>query len=216
MPLQQVLRHWACRADSTGGAPPVDSSWAGMVLHGNNSSSHDLQCVGGFNPASALLVIIPAGGTDRIVWHGTNLELEPTWQVVGTECNVFPELSVPLIGENGDICAMDDVSHDSPLGMSHCDIHCERSCGESAVVGGCFPVDGKCGRQSAATVLAWIASSTVLIPETCAMVWEELLGQVEHYRNLLSTFPGSVPRRLGRWTRLRRRRVRFPAVVAGE
>ena len=100
----------------------VDSSRAGMVLNVTNSSTYDLQWVGGSGPASTPLAVIPAGGTDRIVWHGTNLELEPTWQVVGTEYNVFPKFGVPLIGGNATVCTIDEISRNSPVGMSHCDI----------------------------------------------------------------------------------------------
>lgn len=104
------------------GTPPLESSKAGMVLNVTNSSSYDLQWIGGSGPVSTPLAIIPAGGTDRIVWHGTNLELSPSWQVVGTEYNVTPMFAVPLIGGNGSVCTKDEISPNSPVGMSHCDI----------------------------------------------------------------------------------------------
>lgn len=109
---------------SFGAAPgPIESSKAGMVLNVINNSSYDLQWIGGTDPANTPKTIIPAnGGTDRIVWHGTNLELAPTWQVVGTQYNVFPRFGVPLIGGNGAVCTMDEISPNSPVGMSHCDI----------------------------------------------------------------------------------------------
>lgn len=105
------------------GEAPLGGWPHGMVLNVTNSSSYDLQWVGGSDPYSTPKTIIPAnGGTDRIVWHGSNLELSPTWQVVGTQYNVFPQFGVPLIGGNMSVCTMDEVSHNSPVGMSHCDI----------------------------------------------------------------------------------------------
>lgn len=105
------------------GEAPLGGSSHGMVLNVTNSSSYDLQWVGGSDPYSTPKTIIPAnGGTDRIVWHGSNLELTPTWQVVGTEYNVFPAFSVPFVGWNGAVCTMDEISPNSTVGMSHCDI----------------------------------------------------------------------------------------------
>lgn len=101
----------------------LGGSSRGMVLNVTNSSSYDLLWVGGSNPYSTPKTIIPAnGGTDRIEWHGLNLNLTPTWQVVGTQHNVFPAFSVPLFGGNGAVCTMDEISKNSPVGMSHCDI----------------------------------------------------------------------------------------------
>lgn len=90
-----------------------------------NNSTHFLRWVGDGNGAARQHPkdIIPAhGGTDRIVWQGTNLEIHPTWQVVGTQKNAFPSFGVPLIGANGYSCTVDDISKGSPAGMTHCDI----------------------------------------------------------------------------------------------
>jgi hypothetical protein len=110
-------------AAKTGGA---GVSKDGLVLNVVNNSSHDLHWVGdgnGPDPTSTPKDTIPAnGGTDRIVFSGTNLQIQPTWQVAGTQKNVFPSFGVPLVGFNGFSCTVDDISKGSPVGMTHCDI----------------------------------------------------------------------------------------------
>jgi hypothetical protein len=104
----------------------VGVSKDGLVLNVVNNSTHELRWVGdgtGPDPASTPSAIVAAnGGTDRIVWNGTNLQIHPTWQVVGTETNVFPSFGVPLFGFNTYACTVDDISKGSPVGMTHCDI----------------------------------------------------------------------------------------------
>jgi hypothetical protein len=120
-----AARYSPSRADSvkTG---KVGASKAGLVLNVVNNSTHELRWVGGGDgpdPSSTPKQIVSAnGGTDRIVWTGTNLQIHPTWQVVGTEQNVFPSFAVPLFGPNGYSCTVDDISKNSPVGMAHCDI----------------------------------------------------------------------------------------------
>jgi hypothetical protein len=104
----------------------VGASKAGLVLNVVNNSTHELRWVGdgdGPDPSSTPAAIVAAnGGTDRIVWTGSNLVVHPTWQVVGTEKNVFPSIGVPDIGFNSIFCTADEISKGSPVGMTHCDI----------------------------------------------------------------------------------------------
>jgi hypothetical protein len=113
-------------AHVTFGDKSLTVSKAGLVLNVVNNSSHDLHWVGdgnGPDPTSTPKDTIPAnGGTDRIVFSGTNLQIQPTWQVAGTQKNVFPSFGVPLVGFNGFSCTVDDISKGSPVGMTHCDI----------------------------------------------------------------------------------------------
>lgn len=103
-----------------------DSATDGLVLDVTNNSSHDLVWVssGGKNqPANTPSQTIPAkGGTDRIIFRGTDIEIHPTWLVSGTEYSVFPGIGVPLIGDNLILCTTDEATAGTPVTFSHCSI----------------------------------------------------------------------------------------------
>ena len=76
-----------------------------------------------YTPTSPPKQVVPAnGGTDRIVFQNSNIEIHPTWLVVGTEYTVEPAVGVPDAGPNEILRTSAEISPGSPVGPTTCQI----------------------------------------------------------------------------------------------
>jgi hypothetical protein len=99
----------------------------GLIINVTNNSTHNMRWMGDLvkQPSNTPKAVLRPGETDRLVYKGDSagMSARPQYQVDDTQYSVYPVFSVPLVGPNGYVCSVNDMSsYDSPVGATNCKI----------------------------------------------------------------------------------------------